>query len=326
MRPIENLRNDYRTLTGGVPVRRRSRTEDMTATDRHDGVHYAGGCACVTASTFRDVLDLRPIPSPSHFRGRRADAARARFPGQHREDRGLRPGMRAGGRLGTRHFPARARHGDRSLPLPIFGPTSRPTLRWSCISSRHMRGRSITPAPRSHAVRPGNRWSYRTADTYVLELHSSFRERRRPKKDLYDDVVVADLAAAGLSPWPPYPRTYDAIAQPSRVGPRAHGMTSRALPMALAGRRQLHRAVAARSRMLTEALQRAPAARVRGDRRTDRYQHGFYGHDVARTSAVKNRRGCVHGGLRRHHRRPVPERQRVHYVSDGDSFHWRRRH
>jgi hypothetical protein len=338
LRPIGKLHGDYPgadPAAFGSPAEVAS--EDMTAYGFViDGVHYAGGCRMRHGLyPFCDVLGL---PSYSLAKSLFAGVALMRleqlFPGTAQEKivDYVPECARAGGwdditfvhalDMATGRFRSPElwadEHANFALELHLVESHAR-KIHHAC-----------TAFPRREA--PGNRWVYRTADTYVLgtALSAFVKRRLGRKKDLYDDVVVADLwRPLGLSPVTAFTRrTYDAVAQPfTGWGLVLHRDDIARIARWLSSGDGTSTAQSLLdSRMLAEALQRVPGNRGLQaiDART-RYQHGFYGRDVGPDI------GCAgpawvpymtgYGGI------VVvlfPNGSVYYYVSDGDTFRWRR--
>lgn len=337
VRPIEKLRDDYPgadPAAFGSPAEVAS--EDMTAYGFViDGVHYAGDCRMRHGLyPFCDVLDLPSYSvAKSIFAGVALMRLEQRFPGtaQERIADYVPECARAGGwqdvtflhalDMATGRFRSPAlwadEHADFALELHLV-ETHAQKIHHAC-----------TAFPRREA--PGNRWVYRTADTYVLgtALNAFVKRRFGRRMDLYDDVVVADLwRPLGLSPVSAVTRrTYDAVAQPfTGWGLVLHRDDIARIARWLASSDGNSSAQSLLdSRMLAEALQRTPGNRgfVAIDALT-RYQHGFYGHDFgpdigcAEPAWVPYMAG--YGGIIV---ALFPNGSVYYYVSDGDSFRWR---
>lgn len=337
VRPIEKLQDDYpgadpAAFGSGTEVA----TEDMTAYGFViDGVHYTGGCRMRHGfHPFCDVLDLPSYSlAKSIFAGLVLMRLEQRFPGAAQEKIAdyVPQCARAGGwddvtfqhaldmTTGRYRSPDLwvDEHAGYALQLHLV-ETHAQKIRHAC-----------TAFPRREA--PGHRWVYQTSDTYVLgtALNAFVKRRLGPGKDLYDDVVVADLwRPLALSPVTAFTlRTYDAAAQPfTGWGLVLHrDDIARIAPWIAAGALGDDGRPLLNQQLLDEALQRVPASRgfVAIDDR-GRYQHGFYGRDFGPDI------GCAdpawvpymsgYGGIIV---ALFPNGTVYYYFSDGDSFRWR---
>ena len=337
LRPIEELRDAY----PGADAAAFGSTADIAAEDMTaygfviDGVHYAGGCRMRHGlHPFCDVLDLPSYSiAKSIFAGVALMRLEQEFPDAGREkiEDYVPECARAGGwndvtfrhalDMTTGRYRSPAVFGDEYADDGLelhFAETHAGKIRHACNAY-----------PRREA--PGQRWVYQTADTYVLgtALNAFVRRRLGPGRDLYDDLMVADIwRPLALSPVTEFTRrTYDAIAQPftgwglvlhrddvARIG--AWLATGNG---AIGDRQVLDR------RMLDAALQRRPEDRglVSIDPRF-RYQHGFHAREIG------SELGCAdpvwvpymtgYGGnvvvL-------LPNGTVYYHFSDGDSFRWK---
>lgn len=338
VRPIEKLRDDY---PGADPAAFGS-TEEVAADDMTaygfviDGVHYAGGCRLRHGlHPFCDVLDLPSYSvAKSIFAGIALMRLEQQFPG-------------AGGEKIADYVPECAREGGwggvtfRHALDMATGRYRSPEL-WAdehadyalelYLVETHARKihHACTAFPRRET--PGGRFVYQTADTYTLgtALNAFVKRRLGSGKDLYDDVMVADLwRPLRLSPVTEATRrTYDAVAQPfTGWGLVLHRDDIARIALWIAngngvigGRQVLDR------RMLDAALQRVPDDRgfVAIDART-RYQHGFYGHDIGPDIGCADPAWVTYlagyGGIIV---TLLPNGTVYYYFSDGNSFRWQR--
>jgi hypothetical protein len=338
LRPIERLRDDY----PGADPAAFGATEEVAAEDMTgygfviDGVHYAGGCRMRHGlHPFCDVLDLPSYSvAKSIFAGVALMRLEQEFPGTVREKiadyvpecarEGGWDGVTfqdtldmATGRYRTPDLWA-DEHADYALELYLVETHAR-KIRHAC-----------TKFPRREA--PGQRFVYQTADTYTLgtALNAYVKRRLGPAKDLYDDLMVADIwRGLRLSPVTTFTRrTYDAVAQPfTGWGLVLHRDDIARIALwiatgdgAIDGRQVLDK------RMLDAALQRVPDDRglVAIDART-RYQHGFYGHDIGPDIGCADPAWVTYlagyGGIIV---TLLPNNTVYYYFSDGNSFRWRR--
>lgn len=338
VRPIEKLRDDY---PGADPAAFGS-TEEVAADDMTaygfviDGVHYAGGCRLRHGlHPFCDVLDLPSYSvAKSIFAGIALMRLEQQFPGAGSEKIAdyVPECAREGGWGGVtfRHALDMAtgryrspelwadEHADYALELYLVETHAR-KIHHAC-----------TAFPRRET--PGGRFVYQTADTYTLgtALNAFVKRRLGSGKDLYDDVMVADLwRPLRLSPVTEATRrTYDAVAQPfTGWGLVLHRDDIARIALwiangngAIDGRQVLDR------RMLDAALQRVPDDRgfVAIDART-RYQHGFYGHDIGPDIGCADPAWVTYlagyGGIIV---TLLPNGTVYYYFSDGNSFRWQR--
>lgn len=337
VRPIEELRDAY----PGADVAAFGSTADIAAEDMTaygfviDGVHYAGGCRMRHGHyPFCDVLDLPSYSiAKSIFAGVALMRLEQAFPGVAREKivDYVPECARAGGWDDVTFEHALDMATGRYRSPGVFADEyADDALALHLVESHAGKIRHACRAF-PHREAPGQRWVYQTSDTYVLgtALNAFVRRRLGRGKDLYDDVMVADLwrplalsAVTGFTR-----RTYDAVAQPftgwglvlhrddvARIGAwLASGDGN------IGGRPVLDR------RMLDATLQRRPDDRglVSIDPRF-RYQNGFHARDISAELACAEPVFVPYmTGYGGNVVVLFPNGTVYYHFSDGDSFRWK---
>jgi hypothetical protein len=338
LRPIEKLRDDY---PGADPAAFGS-TEEVATADMTaygfviDGVHYASSCRMRHGLyPFCDVLDLPSYSvAKSIFAGVALMRLEQEFPGAVREKIAdyVPECAREGGWDGVTFQDALDMATGRYRSPDLWADEHAGYALELYLVETHARKvrHACTAFPRREA--PGRRFVYQTADTYVLgtALNAFVKRRLGRAKDLYDDVMVADIwRPLRLSPVTELTRrTYDTVAQPfTGWGLVLHRDDIARLAVWIAtgdgvidGRQLLDRP------MLDAALQRVPGDRglVAIDART-RYQHGFYGHDIGPDIGCADPAWVTYlagyGGIIV---ALLPNGTVYYYFSDGNSFLWHR--